>query len=577
MSRLPRASRSRTWAAVGATVLGAALLSSCSTGSTATDEGSQPESTTSVDADAFPVTIEHAFGETTIEEEPTRVATLGWNDHDTALALGVTVVGATKLTWGGNEAGSSDWFDAELEEAGTEAPVRYDDADGAPVVEIAKLDPDLILATNSGITEAEYKKLSKIAPVVAYPDAPWITPWQTSLEMVGEALGRSTLAEEVGAETEAEIEAAKEEYPAARGQVADLLLPHHRGPLHGRDLRPGGPARLLHARPRAWSTRRWSPTRSRTAQFYGTVSAERSADLESDVLITYAETEDEMADLREGPADRPDPGDQGRRRVRPGRQARRARRSPTPRRCRSPTRSRTSSPTSPGPSTAADELSSAPRPRLATAGRTRTATAVTVLVAAAAVASVRSVLVGLPDDLARRGHRRLRPRPRDRDGPHRPHRVAWRSAPRSGWPGPPCRASPATPSPTPASSASTPARPSPWCWRSGLRRPRSRPTSGSPSPAPRSPWCLVHAIAASAATGHADEAGLAGAALTAGLSSWTSGVLLTDRQTLETFRYWQVGTVGGRGMDVPDRSAVPARRRPPRPDRRPAAQRARPR
>ena len=116
------------------------------------------------DADAFPVTIEHAFGETTIEAEPTRVATLGWTDHDHALALGVVPVGATKITWGGNEAGSTDWFDAAVEEAGAEAPVRYDDADGAPIDEVAELAPDLILATNSGITEAEYAKLSKIAP-----------------------------------------------------------------------------------------------------------------------------------------------------------------------------------------------------------------------------------------------------------------------------------------------------------------------------------------------------------------------------------------------------------------------------
>ncbi len=43
---------------------------------------------------------------------------------------------------------------------------------------------------------------------------------------------------------------------------------------------------------------------------------------------------------------------------------------------------------------------------------------------------------------------------------------------------------------------------------------------------------------------------IAGAAMTAALSSWTSGVLLTDRQTMETFRFWQVGTVGGRDFDV---------------------------
>ena len=34
------------------------------------------------------------------------------------------------------------------------------------------------------------------------------------------------------------------------------------------------------------------------------------------------------------------------------------------------------------------------------------------------------------------------------------------------------------------------------------------------------------------------------------MSSWTSGILLTDRKTMESFRFWQVGTVGGRGLDV---------------------------
>jgi iron complex transport system permease protein len=61
----------------------------------------------------------------------------------------------------------------------------------------------------------------------------------------------------------------------------------------------------------------------------------------------------------------------------------------------------------------------------------------------------------------------------------------------------------------------------------------------------------VHAIAALGRDGATPmKLVIAGAALAAGLSSWTSGVLLTDRQTMESFRYWQVGTVGGRGFDV---------------------------
>ncbi len=234
-----------------AVALGASALAGCSTGSTEAQDAPEAESTSQVDADAFPVTIEHAYGETTIEEEPTRVATLGWSDQDAVLSLGVVPVGATKLTWGGNDAGSSDWFDAEIDELGAEAPVRYDDADGAPIEEVAKLAPDVILATNSGITEAEYNKLSKIAPVVAYPEAPWITPWQTSLDMVGQALGRSTLADEVEADTQATHRRRQGGVPPDPGQVADLRLPHHHGPLDHRRLRTAGPARLVHARPRA--------------------------------------------------------------------------------------------------------------------------------------------------------------------------------------------------------------------------------------------------------------------------------------------------------------------------------------
>ena len=278
-------------AALGAILLAGLGLSGCATGSTEAAE--TPDAVTRADAQAFPVTIEHAFGSTTITEEPKRVATLGWSDQDAALALGVVPVGATKLTWGGNEQGSSDWFDAALGKVGGEQPVRYDDADGAPVAEIAKLDPDLILATNSGITEQEYRKLSKIAPVVAYPEAPWVTPWQTSLTTVGKALGRTARAEEVASETQQEIDAAKKEYPQLAGAsfifayltTTDLSTVGIYAPedprvsfMHDLDL-VDAPAVAGAIKP---------------GQFYGTVSAERAGDLDSDVLLTWSESKGDL-------------------------------------------------------------------------------------------------------------------------------------------------------------------------------------------------------------------------------------------------------------------------------------------
>jgi iron complex transport system permease protein len=62
---------------------------------------------------------------------------------------------------------------------------------------------------------------------------------------------------------------------------------------------------------------------------------------------------------------------------------------------------------------------------------------------------------------------------------------------------------------------------------------------------------LVHVVASVGRDGATPmKLAIAGAALTAAASSWTTGVLLVDKRTMETFRYWQVGTIGGRGLDV---------------------------
>src|SRR3712207_1214756 len=57
------------------------------------DDGSAPVAEPSASSDAFPVTIENKFGTTEIPAEPQRVVTVGFNDQDFVLALGVTPVG----------------------------------------------------------------------------------------------------------------------------------------------------------------------------------------------------------------------------------------------------------------------------------------------------------------------------------------------------------------------------------------------------------------------------------------------------------------------------------------------------
>src|SRR3712207_477851 len=57
------------------------------------DDGSAPVGEPSPSSGAFPVTIENKFGTTEIAAEPQRVVTVGFNDQDFVLALGVTPVG----------------------------------------------------------------------------------------------------------------------------------------------------------------------------------------------------------------------------------------------------------------------------------------------------------------------------------------------------------------------------------------------------------------------------------------------------------------------------------------------------
>lgn len=62
---------------------------------------------------------------------------------------------------------------------------------------------------------------------------------------------------------------------------------------------------------------------------------------------------------------------------------------------------------------------------------------------------------------------------------------------------------------------------------------------------------VVHAIAAGARTASASATSLiAGAAVTAALTSLSTAVLLVDRSTMESFRFWQVGSIGGRDLSA---------------------------
>jgi len=170
-----------------------------------------------VQAQEFPVTIAHAYGETTIEAKPQRIVTWGWAAQDAVIALGEVPVGIPHFSYGGDENGALSWTKEAVAALGAEFPTILPAGFDAPVEAIAALQPDLIIAVYSGLTAEEYEVLSGIAPVVAFPEAAWSTPWQQTIVITGEAMGKKAEAEALVTELEQFITEETAKYPEVTG------------------------------------------------------------------------------------------------------------------------------------------------------------------------------------------------------------------------------------------------------------------------------------------------------------------------------------------------------------------------
>jgi len=163
----------------------------------------------------FPVTIEHAFGETVVPAEPKRVVTVGVTEQDTVLALGVIPVGVTD--WYGDQPYATwPWAQDEL---GDGKPVVLTTTDGLQFEKIAELEPDLIIGTNAGLTEDDYTTLSAIAPTLAHDaDYPvYFEPWDIQAIAIGTALGKKAEIEDIIADIRAQFADAAAANPEFEG------------------------------------------------------------------------------------------------------------------------------------------------------------------------------------------------------------------------------------------------------------------------------------------------------------------------------------------------------------------------
>ncbi|MGM9943414.1 MAG: iron-siderophore ABC transporter substrate-binding protein [Lysinibacillus sp.] len=187
---------------------------------------SKPQTTTSEEtATEYPIVIKHAFGETVIEEKPERVATVAWANHDVALALGVVPVGFSAANYGvQDDSGMLPWTAEKLKELGEENPNIFQDTDGLDFEAIADSNPDVILAAYSGITQEEYDTLSQIAPVVAYPEIPWVITWRDQILYNAKGMGMEEEGKQLIANTEQLIQDTANKYPEIKGKKAAFAM-----------------------------------------------------------------------------------------------------------------------------------------------------------------------------------------------------------------------------------------------------------------------------------------------------------------------------------------------------------------
>lgn len=202
----------------------ALVLAACGSSGSGSGSGEGDEGSGGSDSGTWPVKIEHAFGTTTIKEKPERVATIDYANQDVPLALGIVPVGMKKETWGDADGdGMQEWVGDRLEELDGKEPVLFDETDGYDFEAVAKTEPDVILAAYSGMSKKDYETLSKIAPVVAYPEHKWGTPWRETIEMNSKALGKEKEGKELIKDMEKQISDAVSKYPHLKGATGMFM------------------------------------------------------------------------------------------------------------------------------------------------------------------------------------------------------------------------------------------------------------------------------------------------------------------------------------------------------------------
>ena len=271
-----------------------ACLSFAACGSDESEPSGASSGGSSAEKGAFPVTIEHKYGSTTIEQAPKRIVVVGLREQDPLLALGVVPVATTE--WYGEYPGAIfPWAKDELGSA--KVPTVLSATDGIEIEKVAAQQPDLILGVYSGITKKEYTSLSKLAPVVAQPKGKpdYGTSWQEETLISGKVVGKEAEAQKLVDDSEKLIADTAADNPDLEGKTAAIVADYQGVFVYGpKDVRSRllvelgmkYPEALLDAFPK---------------EFGGQLSDEKTDALDVDVLVWFADGERSKAEIKKDP------------------------------------------------------------------------------------------------------------------------------------------------------------------------------------------------------------------------------------------------------------------------------------
>jgi iron complex transport system substrate-binding protein len=206
----------RRLAALAMVLTTTTLATGC--GSDGDDAVSSGAASTKPAAGAFPATVSHRFGTTTVPKKPRRIVVVGYTEQDAVLALGYKPIATTE--WYGDQPGAI-WPWAR-QAMGTAKPTVLEATDGIPIEKVAALRPDLIIGTNAGMKRGDYEKLSRFAPtlpgVVGGTD--YFSPWDKQTILIAQALGKEATGRKLVADIRGRFAKVAAEHPEFAGKTA---------------------------------------------------------------------------------------------------------------------------------------------------------------------------------------------------------------------------------------------------------------------------------------------------------------------------------------------------------------------